>query len=85
MVGNVHVERPLVGHRPDDAELVAQIVPEPPVAPVLFDLALKVGWRLGCDVTGVNVEPLQHGLARPGELLHGVHDDRLIRHAQVRQ
>ena len=45
----------------------------------------KTGRGPGGDVTRVDVEPLQHRLARLGQLLHGVHDDDLIVDAQVLQ
>ena len=85
MVGDVHVVGMVVGHGPDDAELVAQVVPQPPVATVLHDRALEAGRRLGGNVAGIDVEPLEHRLARLGKLLNGVHDDDLVGNAQVLQ
>ena len=78
MVRDVHVERLVVGHRPGHAELVGQVVPEPAVALPLDDAALEIGRRAGGDVPRIDVEPLQQGLARPGKLLHGVHDDHRV-------
>ena len=83
MVGDVHVVRPVVGHGPDHAELVPQVVPQPAATPVLPDGAVEAGRGLGENVARIDVEPLEHRLARPGELLHRVHDDDLILNAQV--
>ena len=83
MVGNIHVIRAVVGHGPDHAELVAQVVPQPPVAAVLPDCAVEPGRGLGGDIAGIDVEPLQYRLARLGQLLHGVHDDDAVLDAQV--
>ena len=78
VMGDVHEVRLIVGHRPDHAELVAQVVPEPPVAVVLRDAALIAVGGLRGDVAGVDVEPFQNRLARPGKLLHGIHDDDVV-------
>ena len=72
-----------VGHRPDDAELIAEVVPQPAVAMALHDPALETGRGLGGNVAGVDVEPLQHGLRRLGKLLNGVHDRNLLGNPQM--
>ena len=44
---------------------------------------LKSAAAPGRDVPRVDVEPLEQRLARPGQLLHGVHDRHLVANAQV--
>ena len=85
VVGDVHVVGMVVGHGPDDAELVGQIVPQPAVARPLDDAAVVARRRAGRDVPRVHVEPLEHRLARPGELLHVVHDHQRIVDPQMLQ
>ena len=41
VMGDVHVEGLVVGHGPDDAEFVGQVVPEAAVAGVLLDAAVE--------------------------------------------
>ena len=53
-------------------------MPQPAVALACDDSALEIGGRSGRDVPRIDVKPLQQGLAGPGQLLHGVHDHRVV-------
>ena len=85
MVRDVHIVRIVVGHGPDHAELIAQVVPKPASAEILLNPPVESLGCLGCDVTRIDVESLQYGLAGLGQLLDGVHDDHLILDVQVLQ
>ena len=47
------------------------------------DLALEVRRGSGVDVPRVDAQPLEHRLAGPRQLLHGVHDRDVVLDAQV--
>jgi hypothetical protein len=83
MEGDVHVERLVVGHRPADAELVGEVMPQPAAALGLDDAAFPSGSRARGDIPGIHAKPLQDALARAGELLDGVHDLGPGRNRQV--
>ena len=53
-------------------------MPETAIALALDDAALEIGRRSGGNVPRIDMEPLQQGLARTGELLHGVHNDHAV-------
>jgi hypothetical protein len=80
---DVHVEGLIVGHGPDDAELVGQIVPESAVAGVVPDAAVKTGGALGTKVAGIDAESLQDSLTRLGKLLDGVENDDILGQAEM--
>ena len=60
-------------------------VPQPPTAMVLLDVVPEAGCGLGGDVARIDMEPLQHRLGWPGELLDGIHDENLVPNPQVLQ
>jgi hypothetical protein len=79
----VHVVRLVVGHRPDNPEFVAQIVPEPSAATIMDNPAFESFGGMGRDVAGVDPEPLEHPLARLDDLLDGIEDDEFLVVAQM--
>ncbi len=83
MMRDVHVQRRVVRHGPGHAELVRQIVPGAAVPLPSDDLALEIRRGSGVDVAGIDAQPLEHRLAGPGQLLHGVHDRHVVLDAQV--
>ncbi len=65
-MGDVHVVRIVVRHGPGYAELVGEVVPQPPVPPVLDDAALEALGPAGPDVARVHAQALKHGLGGHG-------------------
>ena len=77
-MGDVEVERFVVGHRPRDAELVGEIVPHPPAALAPDHAARETLRAPRRDVPRVHAQPLQDPFRRLGQLLHQVHDDDFL-------
>jgi len=83
MMRDVHIKLLVVGHRPYHAELVFQVVPDPPVTLVDFYPTLEALRRVSAEVTRIDTKAFQELFARPGQLLHRIEDRKLIFHPQV--
>ncbi len=83
MMRDVHVQRCVVGHRPADAKLVDQVVPDGAISLLGHDRPVKAFAGPGLDVPRIDAQALQHRLAGSGQLLDGVHDLDLFAPAQA--
>ncbi len=72
VVRDVHVKWLLIGHRPDDAKFVFEVVPKLAIASVLFDATFETVGAVCTNITDIYMKSFQNFFAWFGELLDGV-------------